>query len=222
MRIVNWNHCKGKHSAKLPALRELQPSVAALQESPRPTEKLAESQLWHGNNEKQGLLVLSFGGWRLEQAGDFKDEPQFFLPVHVIGPKEKFNLLAVWIKPGTKRPLYLSTIRDGFDLYEEFIASAPTVVIGDLNTHQYVDQIDQRFGLVSAYHEFHDVDFGSESHSTLYHGWNRSRRYHFDYCFVPKSWRRRIKNVEVGGYSQWTGSKLSDHCPVIVDISERR
>src|SRR5712691_34794 len=118
MRIVNWNCCKGKHTAKLPALRNLRPSVAALQESPRPTERLAESQLWHGINERQGLLLLGLGGWRLEQADEFRDEPPFFLPARVIGPKETFNLLAVWIKPGTKRPLYFSTIRDGFEIYE--------------------------------------------------------------------------------------------------------
>jgi hypothetical protein len=222
MRIVNWNCCKGKHSAKLPPLRNLKPSVAVLQESPRPSGRLAESQLWHGKNEKQGLLVLGFDGWKLEQAEDFKDDPQFFLPARVIGPRDTFNLPAVWIKAGTKRPHYFSTIGDGFELYKRFITFSPTVVIGDLNTDWYVDNIEKRFGLISAYHEFFDVEYGNEAHATLYHCWNRSRRYHFDYCFIPKSWRRRIERVRIGSYAKWTDSRLSDHCPVIVDIRERR
>ena len=222
MRIINWNCCRGKHAGKLRPLLDLQPSLAVVPESPRPAQKIAESQLWHGNNVNQGLLVLSFHGWRLEQAGDLRDDPQFFLPVHVIGPKERFNLLAVWVKPGNKRPLYLNTILEGLSVYERFITSAPTLLIGDLNTSQFVDELYRRFGLVSAYHKFFNVEAGNEKHATYYFLWNSSRPFHIDYCFVPREWRRRIKNVEVGSYDRWTGAKLSDHCPVFVDMSDRR
>jgi hypothetical protein len=222
MRIVNWNCCRGKHEAKLAPLLDLQPSLAVVQETPRPARPIAESQLWHGNNVNQGLLVLSFGGWRLEPAGDFRDEPQFFLPAHVIGPKERFNLLAVWIKPGLRYPLYLSTIRDGLRIYEGFINSAPTLLIGDLNSSQFVDELYRRFGLISAYHRFFRVVSGREKHPTYYFLWNAARPFHFDYCFFPREWRRRIKSVKVGTYARWTGARLSDHCPIIVDVSDRR
>ena len=222
MRIVSWNCCKGQHRIKLPPLLTLRPGIAALQESPKPTEKLAESQLWHGTNERQGVLLLAFDGWRLEQVGELRREPQFFIPARAIGPRESFNVLAIWVKPGSKPPLYVSTIREGFEEYEAFIKSGPTVVLGDRNTDLQVEEIEQRLGLVSAYHEFFDVDYGRERHPTLYHGWNREKRYHFDYCFLPKAWRRRINRVQIGGFNQWTRAKLSDHCPVIVDVGERR
>jgi hypothetical protein len=218
MRIVNWNSCKGTHAIKLAPLFDLKPSIAILQESPRPVGQLAESQLWHGDNDQQGLLVLGFDGCRVESAEAPRVDPPFFLPVHVHGAMGQFNLLAAWVKPGTEAPRYISTIRRAMDLYEKFIKSGPTLLVGDLNTDWCVEEICDRFELVSAYHAFHDVAYGRERHATLYFCWNRSRRYHFDYCFIPKTWQARLQHVEVGSFNQWTAKKLSDHCPVIVDL----
>ena len=223
MRIVNWNCCRGKHEAKLPPLLRLKPDLAIVQETPRPAGLLAPGQLWHGTNPNQGLLALSFGSWRLEQAGEFLFEPQFFLPAKVIGPKERFNLLAVWTKPGARAPLYVRAFLDGLEVYRSFIASAPTVVVGDLNVYWRGEEEPYRqLGLISAYHSYHGSAVRSERHATYYFHWRRSRPYHFDYCLLPKRWRRRIRGVDVGSYRSWTGRRLSDHCPLIVDLSERR
>jgi hypothetical protein len=88
MRIVNWNCCRGKHDVKLPPLLRLRPDLAIIQETPEPKTELATGQLWHGTNRNQGLMALTFGPWRLEPAGEFLSEPQFFLPARVIGPGE--------------------------------------------------------------------------------------------------------------------------------------
>jgi len=223
VRIVNWNCSRGKHEVKLPPLLRLRPDLAVLQETPRPTSRIAETQLWHGTKDNQGLLILSFGKWRVEQADAPHPELQFFLPAHVIGPKERFNLLAVWTKPGTRHPLYVTTLLDGLRHYERFIGSAPTVVIGDFNVYWHRDDdANQRLDLISAYHTFFNVDVGSEKHATLHFYWQEERPFHFDYCLIPRVWRRRLKSVEVGAYNQWTGARLSDHCPVIIDLSDRR
>ena len=43
----------------------------------------------------------------------------------------------------------------------------------------------------------------------------RVKPFHIDYVFVPKDWR--LKSVEVGSFGEW--GKLSDHVPVVVDVT---
>jgi endonuclease/exonuclease/phosphatase family metal-dependent hydrolase len=222
MRIVSWNCARGKHVVKLPPLLALRPSIAVLQETPLPTGPIADSQLWHGSNPHQGLAILAFDGWRLEQAADFRQEPQFFIAARAIGPKESFNILAVWTKPGSGNPPYGQALVQGLTIYERFIKKAPTVIIGDFNTGYVCDELESCWGLVSAYHYFHRADHGEERHPTLYFYRHRSRPFHFDYCFVPRHWRRRITDVRVGSYADWVGAKFSDHTPIIVDVRDRR
>jgi endonuclease/exonuclease/phosphatase family metal-dependent hydrolase len=106
----------------------------------------------------------------------------------------------------------------------------PTVVMGDFNsgTHlisgrreavsrphgRLVAALEAR-GLVSAYHAFHRVAHGSETHATYYHRFDRADRWHIDFCFVPSAWAGRIARVEVGGPKAHT---TSDHRPVMVEV----
>jgi exonuclease III len=43
------------------------------------------------------------------------------------------------------------------------------------------------------------------------------RTFHLDYIFIPREWASRLKTVEVGKCETWL--KLSDHCPVVVDVA---
>ena len=78
-----------------------------------------------------------------------------------------------------------------------------------------VEKIRDEFGLISAYHSYHDEDYGAERTPTFFEHRHQHEPYHIDYCFVPKSWR--IEKVEIGKFDDWSG--VSDHCPLIVDIS---
>ena len=219
MRIATWNCCRGSHASKLPPLLKLNPDIAVIQESPKPLKKLADYQLWHGTNLHQGLLVLSFNGWQLEKAPPLRRYPEFFLPIRVTRRNQQFNLLAAWVKAGTKYPLYCSTILEGLRIYDKFIRLFPTVLAGDLNTDECKDEIS-KLGLISAYHHFHKAEIGDEKHFTFHLTYNEKKPYHYDYCYVPKEWRRRIESVKVGGYAKWRS--YSDHFPIVVDIKDTR
>jgi endonuclease/exonuclease/phosphatase family metal-dependent hydrolase len=71
-------------------------------------------------------------------------------------------------------------------------------------------------GLVSTYHEHFGEPQGGETRHTLYMFRHQDKPYHIDYIFIPKEWASRLKTVEVGAFETW--SKLSDHCPVAVDV----
>jgi endonuclease/exonuclease/phosphatase family metal-dependent hydrolase len=71
-------------------------------------------------------------------------------------------------------------------------------------------------GVESAYHAFTGESHGAESRATYFHLRDERQPYHIDFVFVPRAWRRRIRSVEVGAFSQWRDA--SDHCPVSVDV----
>jgi exodeoxyribonuclease-3 len=77
------------------------------------------------------------------------------------------------------------------------------------------------FGLGSAYHQSRGLDQGQEREPTIY--WRNRKidgpRYHIDYCFVPDYWIDESLAVEVGRFQEWIGVGLSDHVPLVVDVS---
>jgi hypothetical protein len=79
-----------------------------------------------------------------------------------------------------------------------------------------VELLEQR-NLLSAYHAFFSEQHGKETRPTYYFWHRESRPFHLDYAFLPRSWISSIKNVTVGGFQQWR--PLSDHVPIVVDVS---
>jgi hypothetical protein len=43
--------------------------------------------------------------------------------------------------------------------------------------------------------------------------------YHIDYICLPAPWLGRVRELAVGTYEDWCGSGLSDHVPMVVDVS---
>jgi hypothetical protein len=103
--------------------------------------------------------------------------------------------------------------------------------VGDFNSNSQWDdnrpernhtEVVRLFGchdLISAYHrhygEKHGEKQGAETRPTYYFYRHQDKPFHIDYVFVPKGWR--LKSVEVGSFQKW--GNLSDHVPVVVDVS---
>jgi exodeoxyribonuclease-3 len=139
-----------------------------------------------------------------------------------------FTLLAVWAcVAGEKRAdRYIGQVYQALMAHPEWFNGSPVVV--DFNSNKIWDAkrvvgnhsavvklLDER-GLVSTYHQHFGELQGVESRRTLYMFRHEDKPYHIDYIFIPREWASRLQTVEVGGYEQW--SKLSDHCPVVVEI----
>ena len=113
--------------------------------------------------------------------------------------------------------------------YDRVLRSGPAVVMGDLNSgtnlnasqspgkgHARILAALADFGLVSAYHAFHRVAHGHETHPTYRHQRNRSKPWHIDFCFVPSVWAVNLVGVEVVDGEDWAAR--SDHLPLKVDV----
>ncbi len=239
MRLVVWNCAMALHR-KLDAVRRLDPDIAVIPECAAPEQLQARglaasaAPVWVGQNPHKGLAVFAFNGYALRRAEPFHPTLRHLAPVHVDGPLP-FNLLAVWAQNASAGPVRkhrLGPLRRGLAHYRAFLSGGPAVVAGDFNNNVIWDRpgwrgnhaaavaILARLGLVSAYHQARGEAPGRETAPTLY--WRDRRQdgptYHIDYVFLPRAWDGRYA-VTVGSFEAWCGSGLSDHVPIIVDVS---
>jgi exonuclease III len=230
MRIVTWN-CQMGLDKKADALLSLNPDVAVVPEcSEQSTIALAgrgHESLWFGSNPMKGLGVFCRKGWSMRTLSPPRQ--QWIVPIEVNAPTP-FTLIAIWAcRTGNKKTdNYVGLIYQALMANPEWFDRTPVVLAGDLNSNQIWDherpvgnhsdvvRILAERGLVSAYHEFFGEAQGVESRPTFNLFRHTHRPFHLDYIFLPRQWAQRLKSVDVGQYERW--SKLSDHCPVTVEI----
>lgn len=225
MRIVTWNCARGPLSKKLSALQGLCPDIAIMCEAPPPAAENEQTLWFPSDAPKLGVQVHAYNGYSLDRLPS-ADLPNCVNPVAVKGEKS-FNLLAVWT---WDVPSYIKAFNAGIDAYADLIASGPTVIAGDFNGNPGYDKPRQwvkwgdafmrlnYLGLVSAYHQINNVQYGDEPCKTYRH--RRSSdpidHIHIDFCFVPKSWINNDMKVNIESATSWT--ELSDHYPVVADF----
>jgi exodeoxyribonuclease III len=230
MRIVTWN-CGMALARKAPSLLALNPDIAVVQECSKKSldvlNSLGFSGLWFGANQNKGVAVFCGKGLTLQTV----DKPfgKWVVPVRVHGAKVDFNLLAIWAcSVGTKRAdNYIGEVHRCLVKHRGWFSNAPAVVAGDFNSnsqwdanhpgrnHTEVVRLFAGYSLLSAYHTHHGEKQGTETCPTYYFYRHRDKPFHIDYVFVRKDWK--LRSVEVGSFPEW--GHLSDHVPVVVDLS---
>ena len=222
MRIVAWNCFRGPFAKKIAALETLSPDVAVLSEATRPDEE-SEQVLWFPSNASSlGIQVRSRGDYQVRRL-KAADLPNCVVPIRVSGPIN-YNLLAVWTWPA---PSYIKAFMNALAAYSELLRSGPTVVAGDFNGNPAFDKPRQRIkwwtaafselqdaGLVSAYHFVNKAAFGKELHATHHFLRKPERRFHIDFCFIPREWANKRLEAQVVSGPEWR--LLSDHFPLLV------
>jgi exodeoxyribonuclease-3 len=224
---------------KVERLLALKPDIAVISECAEPGRLKArgcpwlESEpVWVGTNPHKGLAVFGFNGYAVRLHEQYHPSLRYVAPVHVEGATP-FNLLAVWAQNasgGVMRKHQLGPLRRAMSRYRAFLGEGITILAGDLNSNTIWDKpgwrinhstkvrlLDERFGLVSAWHTIRGEKHGAETVPTLY--WRDRTKdgptYHIDYVFLPSSLVGRAR-VEIGTFEAWCG--LSDHVPVVVDL----
>ena len=229
LRIVTWN-CGMALARKAPSLLALRPDIAVVQECSKKSVDVISSHgfsgLWFGADPNKGLAVFCSTHFKV-QAVD-KVFGKWVIPVRVCGAVD-FNLLAVWACPvGTKRAdNYIGEVHRCLVQHGDWFSNAPVVAAGDFNSnsqwdkshpgrsHTEVVRLFEGHGLISAYHTHQGEKQGAETRPTYYFYRHQDKPFHIDYVFVPRGWK--LKSVEVGSFREW--GQLSDHVPVVVDVS---
>ena len=229
---------------KFAAVGKLQPDVAIISECAEPKRLMARAELagltgdpvWIGDNRDKGLAVFTFNGYAATLADPFYPTLRHVAPVHISGPME-CNLLAVWAQNAggdVNRKHQLGPLRRALSKYRRFLTERGSIVAGYFNNnvvwHRPGWRINHasavaslaKLGLVSAYHALRGEQQGAESAPTLY--WRDRKKdgptYHIDYIFIPSQWLPWIDGLIVGSFEDWCGAGLSDHVPIVLDVTD--
>ena len=216
---------------KADALCSLNPDLAVIPEcseiSAIALQDRGFESLRFGSNPLKGIGIFCRKGLSIRAL--HQPHQNWIVPVAVDAP-EPFTLLAVWAcKMGDGRAeSYIGLVYQALMSHPEWFGSTPVLLAGDLNSnriwdakrevgnHSDVVRVVAERGMVSAYHEFFGEAQGAETRRTFYQFRHEHRPYHIDYIFLPREWASRLRSVNVGDFERW--SKLSDHCPVVVEL----
>ena len=226
LRIITWNCRSGSISTRLSQLAAYSPHVVFLQECDpgktlRPTGQTCSRRI---NRMKGIALVAPSSGYRCAGLRPRTAAGRATIAAAVTG-RVSFTALGIWAQGAD----YVGDVLRTLAAHAGLLRRGPSVVMGDFNSgtkladkrslnrghQQIVDELTT-LGLVSAYHAFHRLEHGQETHPTYFHQFNPSRPWHIDFCFVPEPWAPRLVNVRVLEGDEWKAR--SDHRALLVDI----
>ena len=184
------------------------------------------SVIWGGTYpERSAAVVNTLTSFQLDPVTIPNLHPTV-VPVEVRTP-EPFLFVGVW----THKPYVAVARKAMFACHREAKKrDLPMVAAGDFNISprvtgmgktapNFVKYMEDKLGLVSAYHADHDEMLGDETFFTYYHLKKQCMPFHLDYCFVPKDWCEDKKNVQVK-VEPFEAFGQSDHRPIIVEIKD--
>ena len=226
LRLIAWNCHHGSLSTRLYELAEHSPDIVFLQEcTPTETLPLLGQIVARRVGPRKGIALGSLNAnYHLAELEPRAESGRAVVAAAVTGPVS-FTALGIW----SQKPEYVGDVMRTLDAYAGLLRSGPAVVMGDLNSgthlngkhspsrgHSRIVNALADLGLVSAYHAFHDVEHGHETHPTYRHQFKASQPWHIDFCFVPTSWVDCLLSVEVIDGEGW--AVRSDHLPVAVNL----
>ena len=182
---------------------------------------------WYGTNADKGLGVFSYSNYRFKLADEHNPDFRIVLPLLVTGGKIDFTLFAIWANnPQDRSYQYIGQVWKAVNFYTDLLRNKKIIIAGDFNSNTIWDNLPRKVNhsevvrlledkkIYSAYHKFFNQMQGKEEHKTLFMYRHKNKPYHIDYCFISADLVKKVSDVKVGNYEEWT--EHSDHSPLIV------
>ncbi len=233
MRFITWNCQVGGFRRKAAKIAPYAPDVLVVPE----VENIERELFFDGPNQptfrlrcsgkgwRRALGIFSYSAVRLDPVARPDEDLPTFARLAATGKGINFQVIAVWTYRVEDSAESYRQAHKGIVRHRDWIESAPTVLLGDFNTSaaygkgEHWNELEQALadiGIVSAYHEHTGETPGKETKPTYFHKRQAASPAHLDYCFIPRAWVDRLRNVEVGAFEDWRDA--SDHMPLIVDV----
>jgi exodeoxyribonuclease-3 len=234
MKLITWN-CQMAFRRKAHLIELEQPDILIIPECEHPDKLLTlnlkpASVLWYGANKNKGLAVFSFGSYRLSSMTVHNPDLKLICPIEVTSGEIDFILFAVWANnPQDRDYQYIGQVWKAILYYDLLLKTEKIIIAGDFNSNVIWDKLHRKAShtmmveklesieIFSTYHKHHNQIQGTEVHPTFHLYRHENKPYHIDYCFASTFFMKRLLNVKIGAYNDWT--KHSDHIPLIVNFS---
>jgi len=174
------------------------------------------------------VALVANKGWRLEKLAEAAD--RHVLAAHASKDGRTLTLVGVWMLPAQGD--YVVPLLRALAEIEPCIRG-DVVIAGDFNAHPQWDAgkgAGRQFasvvtwfgerGLTSLWHHHSGDRHGEETTPTFFMNLKSEKRFHLDYVFASQALVQNCRSVEIGAYAQWVATKLSDHAPLIVDLTD--
>jgi endonuclease/exonuclease/phosphatase family metal-dependent hydrolase len=240
MKIVTWNCKFGFNEQKYEFIKKYDADLYLIQECLKNDfDVLKNLEKYHSIycdniDSKYGVGLFS-DKFQFKLLDKHNPQFRYIVPYIVFDESKEFIVFLVWTKDkdeNGKKIEYTEQIWKAIN-YDPYIKyfSGSVIIAGDFNSNNYWENEYKakkvhshndiilklkEYGIESAYHNYFNCNNGNENDPTLLWMMKKEQKFHIDYCFISKNYK--IKNVEIGSISEWEESKLSDHCPIIVDI----
>lgn len=231
-RIVTWN-CMRRLEAKRDAFEVLAPELAVICEAT--AEGVAalgvEDAICSEPLEGRGGLCVALvanNGWRLEKLAEAAD--RHVLAARASKDGRTLTLVGVWMLPD--KGDYVTPLLRALAEVEPCLGG-DVVIAGDFNAHPQWDVgkgVGRQFasvvkwlgerGLTSLWHHHSGERHGEETTPTFFMNLKAEKPFHIDYAFASQALAQKCRSVEIGAHAQWVATKLSDHAPLIVDLTD--
>ena len=241
MKIVSWNCRSGFTEKKALYIDKYSADIYVIQECTKENvdtlKDFKKHSIWYGDNidGKYGIGIFS-DTYSIELLPEMNPDFRYVIPFRVYNINHSFILFAVWTKEKDKNSKNIKYTKQTWNAinFEDYknIFNGPVILVGDFNSNNFWDNEYQRnkvpthndiinklkeYNIESAYHKFFNCEDGFEKDPTLL--W-QNQTFHIDYCFVSSNFE--INNVQIESVEELKNAKLSDHCPLIVDVEVKK
>jgi exodeoxyribonuclease-3 len=185
--------------------------------------------LWYGDNQNKGLGIFSYGKCKFRLLGAHNVDLKNILPIAVTEGPIDFTLFAIWAyNPLDKDYNYIGQVWKSIHHYEKILKGKNIILAGDFNSNVIWDKLHRKSShsmvveklkslrIFSTYHAYFNCVPGMETHPTFFLYRDQNKPYHIDYCFASAGLIKKLGQVEIGPFEDW--SQHSDHNPLIVSF----
>jgi len=240
MRLVSWNCKVGFNEQKVKYIKKYDADLYIIQEC---IEKDFSNinKYFKNNSFFCDNIDSKYGVGLFSDKFDFKILPEhnvnfrYIVPYKIFSNDYEFILFSIWTKDKDENNKKIEYTEQtwkaiNFDGYKKYLSSS-IILVGDFNSNNFweknyninkvhshnniIEKLNE-YNIESAYHKYNNCINGNEKDPTLLWQMNINNKFHIDYCFISENFK--IKSVNIGSLKEWEENKLSDHCPLIIEI----
>jgi len=231
MRIVSWNCQNGLTDDKAIKIQETFPDadIFVIQECRHIDiynfKGNWKFKNWYGDDQEYsdlGIAVFSKKN-NVKFTDVFNREFRYVIPYNVNIDQKSLMLFAVWTKP--KELYYDKNVTKAISWYEtKGLLTGNVIIIGDFNTGASKENQEHYHNLCKNLKGYKNCTSGKPEEFIETFCSKENKLYLNDFCFISESLYPSIKEIKIR--AEWeerpygrSWRSLSDHCPIIVDIT---